>query len=94
MTPAGTSNELDVQNEWEENTHTHTLVGHFFFFLVRKIPFAGIELTSNVPEGYEVTSELPGRPACTFKFLQVVPDYVAVFCAHGHHAYFPVFEQI
>ena len=22
MTPAGTSNELDVQNEWEENTHT------------------------------------------------------------------------
>ena len=24
MTPAGTSNELDVQNEWEENTHTHT----------------------------------------------------------------------
>ena len=22
-TPAGTSNELDVQNEWEENTHTH-----------------------------------------------------------------------
>ena len=25
MTPAGTSNELDVQNEWEENTHTHTI---------------------------------------------------------------------
>ena len=24
MTPAGTSSELDVQNEWEENTHTHT----------------------------------------------------------------------
>ena len=24
MTPAGASNELDVQNEWEENTHTHT----------------------------------------------------------------------
>ena len=24
MTPAGTSNELDVQNEWKENTHTHT----------------------------------------------------------------------
>ena len=24
MTPVGTSNELDVQNEWEENTHTHT----------------------------------------------------------------------
>ena len=25
MTPAGTSNELDVQNGWEENTHTHSL---------------------------------------------------------------------
>ena len=24
VTPAGTSNELDVQNEREENTHTHT----------------------------------------------------------------------
>ena len=24
MTPASTSNELDVQNEWEENTQTHT----------------------------------------------------------------------
>ena len=23
MTPAGTSNEVDVQNEWEENTHIH-----------------------------------------------------------------------
>ena len=24
MTPAGTSNDFDVQNEWEENTHnTH-----------------------------------------------------------------------
>ena len=22
VTPAGTSNKLDVQNEWEENTHT------------------------------------------------------------------------
>ena len=26
MTPAGTSNELDVQNEWEENTHTLSLI--------------------------------------------------------------------
>ena len=26
MTPAGTSNELDVQNEWEENTNTHNIV--------------------------------------------------------------------
>ena len=26
MTPAGTPNELDVQNEWEENTHTYRLL--------------------------------------------------------------------
>ena len=26
VTPAGTSNELDVQNEWEENTHTHIIL--------------------------------------------------------------------
>ena len=26
VTPAGTSDELDVQNEWEESTHTHS--GH------------------------------------------------------------------
>ena len=24
VTPAGTSNELDVQNGWEENTHTRS----------------------------------------------------------------------
>ena len=30
MTPAGTSNELDVQNEWEENT-THTRRGFWTF---------------------------------------------------------------
>ena len=40
MTPAGTSNELDVQNEWEDNTHTHTrlelalqltMVGQYYY---------------------------------------------------------------
>ena len=30
MTPAGTSNELDVQNEWEENTHTLSSVHNNF----------------------------------------------------------------
>ena len=34
----------------------------FFFFLVRKIPFAGIELTSQRVRGLRGTSELPGRP--------------------------------
>ena len=26
MTPSGTSNELDVQNEWEENTHAQNVL--------------------------------------------------------------------
>ena len=30
MTPAGTSNELDVQNGWEENTDTHTFLRYIF----------------------------------------------------------------
>ena len=29
MTPAGTSNELDVQNKWEENIHTHSVTVSF-----------------------------------------------------------------
>ena len=32
-------------------------------FLVRKIPFAGIELTSQRVRGLRGTSELPGRPS-------------------------------
>ena len=36
-----------------------------FSFLVRKIPFAGIELTSQHVRGYVNTSELPGRPVPT-----------------------------
>ena len=35
----------------------------FFSFLVRKIPFAGIELTSQRVRELRGTSELPGRPA-------------------------------
>ena len=35
----------------------------FFSFLVRKIPFAGVELTSQRVRGLRGTSELPGRPA-------------------------------
>ena len=31
MTPAGTSNELDVQNGWEDNTHIHN--GFVFVFV-------------------------------------------------------------
>ena len=42
MTPAGTSNELDVQNEWEENTHTQQvefLTSNVVRFLRRKTTF-------------------------------------------------------
>ena len=31
---------------------------------MRKIPFAGVELTSQRVRGLRGTSELPGRPAC------------------------------
>ena len=41
----------------------------FFRFLVRKIPFAGIELTSQRVRGLRRTSELPGRPLCAFVSL-------------------------
>ena len=34
-----------------------------FCFSVRKIPFAGVELTSQRVRGLRGTSELPGRPA-------------------------------
>ena len=34
----------------------------FLVFLVRKIPFAGVELTSQRVRGLRGTSELPGRP--------------------------------
>ena len=34
MTPAGTSNELDVQNEWEENTHTHTGISMYVCMVI------------------------------------------------------------
>ena len=38
----------------------------FFSFLVRKIPFAGIELTSQRVRGLRGTSELPGRPVILY----------------------------
>ena len=36
VTPAGTS--IEAQNEWEENTHTHTLLSTFSSTFVRNIP--------------------------------------------------------
>ena len=40
----------------------------FFSFLVRKIPFAGIELASQHVRGSRGTSELPGRPAFSYMY--------------------------
>ena len=44
MTPAGTSNELDVHNEWEENTHTHTPTQQAFSFRTRHLCRQGVAL--------------------------------------------------
>ena len=37
---------------------------------MRKIPFAGVELTSQRVRGLRGTSELPGRPACRGKIVK------------------------
>ena len=39
----------------------------FLYFLVRKIPFTGIGLTSQRVRRFEVTSELPGRKILHFR---------------------------
>ena len=49
----------------------------FSFFLVRKIPFTEIELTSQRVRRYEVTSELPGRPVSTRFDFTLRDIYVA-----------------
>ena len=38
VTPPRTSNELDVHNEWEENTHTHTSSTLLYSSIVRLYP--------------------------------------------------------
>ena len=65
-----TSSSLDVPaGVTQEEGHTGFII--HLSFLVRKIPFAGIELSRpNVSEGYEVTSELPGRLARTYSFFK------------------------
>ena len=41
---------------------------------MRKIPFAGIELTSQRVRGLRGTSELPGRPAYSMIITDLYPD--------------------
>ena len=50
------TNDLIVSTRW-------AFLFLFLSFLVRKIPFAGVELTSQRVRGLRGTSELPGRPA-------------------------------
>ena len=35
VTPAGTS--IEVQNEWEENTHTHNIITYYYYILLLHI---------------------------------------------------------
>ena len=55
--PGRTSNELDVQNEWEENSHTHTLVHVLLLYVCvcTVIPFILDVRFVNVPT--EVTQK-------------------------------------
>ena len=58
VTPAGTS--IEVQNEWEENTHTHT---HKYTYIHKYI---NIHIYINEPvapvaQRYNVTSDTLGR---------------------------------
>ena len=56
MTPVGTSNELDAQNKWEENTHTHTWL-------------TCLKKNQNAPRPSE---HPPVRPFLTRKFFQEI----------------------
>ena len=60
---AGTS--IDVQNEWEESTHTHTHLGIFFpFFLWGKIPVTEVRTHVPTSEGFEVINWTTGATGC------------------------------
>ena len=50
-----------------------------FIFLMRKIPFAVVELTSQRVRGLRGTSELPGRPASPFHEYPVSCMYVCTY---------------
>ena len=56
----------------------HPLGIFSFSFLVRKIPFAGIELMSQRVRGYMDTSELPGRPAVV---VYIYSQHCEWYCA-------------
>ena len=63
VTPAGTSNELDVQNKWEENTHTISQLRNIRHYstleLVRYILLQGHTILYDVVPIYLVFRRIP-----------------------------------
>ena len=53
---------------------------YFIIFLVRKIPFAGVELTSQRVRRLRGTSELPGRSAILCILLLLISRLVMYHC--------------
>ena len=68
VTPAGTSNELDVQNGWEENTHTHTqevytlILGEARVVVVVVVVDSHIQRIVLATEETTVTQQVSHRP--------------------------------
>ena len=68
VTPAGTSNELDVQNGWEENTHTHTqevytlILGEARVVVVVVVVDSHIQRIVLATEETTVTQQVSDRP--------------------------------
>ena len=61
----------------------------FLVFLVRKIPFAGIELTSQRVRGLRGTYELPGRPAIERVWYTVSREPSDIPPDHNYLAFAP-----
>ena len=76
VTPTGTSNELDVQNEWEENTHTHTLA----FSVVRTCvyKFSGTHGDRGIFFPYSADHEQDWQPYPVDPYSAICDDYNTV----------------
>ena len=98
MTPAGTSNELDVQNGWEENTHAFVEAAALLSIALRYYAGAPIATYTHVFFFfifYFVYLEIPLFPSifCTISALSLygenaitrsfLPNGVFLPCDHG-----------